>query len=323
MLAALRRAYHYQRDERWPRLLARRFAGQAVAELDRRSIYVLPTGFGIAYAGVAGALAFGGLNYNNNLMLAFAFLYIAAAGLGVLACFRNLDRLRFMGYSAVPVHAGQPMPVTLRFEAGDGRERRYVHAWLERGHVRHFDIPATGVRSLELDLGTSRRGLISPRPLCVEGRWPFALVECWSWLPLEQALLVWPALESDPPPLPPTRDGSASARQSGDQEFRSLRDYAPGDPQKHIAWRASAHRDQLLVRTFEQPDHGEILLDWNDTRDLATEARISRLASWCVIAEREGRRYGLTLPGARIEAADGSEHLAECLRLLALLPESP
>ena len=57
MLAALRRAYLHQRDERWPRLLARRFLGKPHAELDRRSIYVLPTGFGLAYAGVAGALA--------------------------------------------------------------------------------------------------------------------------------------------------------------------------------------------------------------------------------------------------------------------------
>ena len=47
--------------------------------LRRGRIYILPTQLGLAYAAMVFAMLVGGLNYGNNLGLAFAFLL---AGVG-------------------------------------------------------------------------------------------------------------------------------------------------------------------------------------------------------------------------------------------------
>ena len=54
---------------------------------------------------------------------------------------------------------------------------------------------------------------------------------------------------------------------------------------------------------------------------LPHEQRIRRLARWVDDAEREGRRYGLHLPGQPVIAMGlGALQRHRCLRALALLP---
>ena len=41
-------------------------------------------------------------------------------------------------------------------------------------------------------------------------------------------------------------------------EIRELRDHAPGDPLKRVAWKASARRGRLLVREMER-EEGDVV----------------------------------------------------------------
>ena len=84
---------------------------------------------------------------------------------------------------------------------------------------------------------------------------------------------------------------------------------------------ASARRDTLLVREYEQPLGADVVLDWRQLAGLDHEARIRRLARWVDEAEREGRRYRLELPGQPpLGPGTGAQHRHACLRALALLP---
>ena len=75
-----------------------------------------------------------------------------------------------------------------------------------------------------------------------------------------------------------------------------------------------------LGRRAQQQD---VLLDWRELHGLAHEARISRLAGWVELAEREGRRYRLRLSRqADFGPGRGPEHRHACLRALALLPQA-
>ncbi|RYE95378.1 MAG: DUF58 domain-containing protein, partial [Oxalobacteraceae bacterium] len=87
------------------------------------------------------------------------------------------------------------------------------------------------------------------------------------------------------------------------------------------AWKSSARRDVLLVREYEQPLALEVTLDWRLLAPLDFEHRIRRLAHWINLAEREGRRYRLVIPGhPALGPSQGVAHRHLCLRTLALLP---
>ena len=47
--------------------------------IDRRRIYILPTGFGLFLAAMLTAMLLGGLNYNNNPALLLVFLVAGVA----------------------------------------------------------------------------------------------------------------------------------------------------------------------------------------------------------------------------------------------------
>ena len=67
-------------DRRMERLARPRQPESLPIRLDRRRVYVLPTGFGLFYAVLVGAMLVGALNYNNNPALLLALL-LASAGL--------------------------------------------------------------------------------------------------------------------------------------------------------------------------------------------------------------------------------------------------
>lgn len=102
-----------------------------------------------------------------------------------------------------------------------------------------------------------------------------------------------------------------------------MRAYRAGDAPRTIAWKHSARRDSLVVREYERAQQQDVLLDWRELHGLAHEARISRLAGWVELAEREGRRYRLRLARqADFGPGRGPEHRHACLRALALLPQA-
>ena len=57
--------------ERW---LTRRLPAARQIVLNQKRIFIFPTGYGFFYLLVAGLLFIGGINYENNLILALSFL---------------------------------------------------------------------------------------------------------------------------------------------------------------------------------------------------------------------------------------------------------
>jgi len=303
-------------------LLARpRLPESLPVRLDRRRVYVLPTRFGLFFAVLLCAMLLGALNYNNNPALLLALL-LAATGLSsLIAAHLQLSGLGIDAVSAEPVTAGDRLSMHLALSANDARARRGLQ-------LRCLDATAVasllgnGPASTVLELPTSQRGWLDPGRIRISTTQPMGLALAWAWVWPDTSLLVYPAMESQGPPLPPGEGNAGLARlhPAGD-ELHHLRGYRPGDARRAIAWKPSARRDTLMVREFEQPLAVEISLDWRALAPLGNEQRISRLARWVDLAEREGRRYRLQLPGQPVLGPDhGAAHRHLCLRALALLP---
>jgi uncharacterized protein (DUF58 family) len=287
----------------------------------RKRIYVLPTGFGLFIAVLLGAMLLGGLNYNNNPALLFAFLLAAVAHNSLVHAHLILSGVRLKTLHADPVFAGAPLRLRLRFE-GEGARARPGLEVLASGVHGVFELPANEEHEAVLEIPTHRRGWLDPGRLRLSTVRPLGLARAWSWMRPDARLLVYPALDPEAPPLPEALgDGDSPRTRAHGEQPHHLREYRVGDMPRQIAWKASARADRLLVREYEAAVARDVDLDWAATATLPHEARIRRLARWVIEAERSGSRYSLSLPGQVLAAGQGAEHRHACLRALALLPD--
>lgn len=290
--------------------------------IDRRRVYILPTGFGLFLALMLGAMMLGGLNYNNNPALLLAFGMIAVAHNSLVHAHLTLSGLRVTALHAEPVHAGRPLLLRLAFEASGDRHRSGLE--LRAGDEETFLALAPGERvEAVLALATTRRGWLPLERLRVSTVRPFGLARAWSWLRPDARVLVYPAPEAEGAPLPDLGgDGQSARTRAHGEQPHHLREYRAGDALRQVAWKATARADRLLVREYEASARREIELDWFSLPSLAYEARIRRLARWVIEAERQGSRFRLRLPAAVIGPGSGPEHRHACLRALALMPDA-
>jgi uncharacterized protein (DUF58 family) len=172
----------------------------------------------------------------------------------------------------------------------------------------------------------AHRGLQRLPTLTAETRFPLGTFRVWTvWRPAAQ-ILVYPAPELHPPPLPPGEpqpsSAAAASRAQNSAEFDGLRSYRRGDAMKRVVWRKAAKADDqgngLVVRDSQQAQRHELWLDFMQTGTADTEHKLSRLCAWVLMADRLGLDYGLKLPALEVKPANGEAHRRRCLEALAL-----
>ncbi len=304
---------------RFSRTLGKRAGRTLPILLNQKKLYVLPTGFGCFTAVVLFICVLGGLNYNNNLALGFAFLFCALAFLSVHVAHRNLIRLEFTQVSAQPAFAGGELIVVIGINPNDARARTCLRGEFEFGTEVEFELPAAG--TIQFALPAARRGWQELPPLTISTQWPFGLFVVWSHVWPQAQALIYPKLEANPPGFPiASAQTNGKSAQAGDEDLRNLRGYRPGDAPRQIAWRASARAGELRTRELETPASSDIVLDYQLIQGLTHEAKLSRLAAWCVLAAEEKANFELRLPNLQIAPSYGQAHLVACLKQLALMP---
>ena len=306
-------------ERRLPALTRLRRAESMPTRLDRRRIYVLPSGFGLLFGLLLFVMLVGALNYGNNAAVLLTCVLAGAAGASLFVGFRGMSGLVLARAQGDETHAGDPLQVRLRFEPG-ARARaglRLRHRDLDVA----FALPANAPADVALMLEDTRRGWQRIGRVRVWTDYPLGLFRIWSWLNPDAEFLVYPALERPAPPLPAGAGRIGEQATAGaSEEHAGLRDYRPSDPTRLIAWKASVRHDSLLVRDIEHRSGEALTLDHAALRGMDGEARIRRLAAWVVEAETAQRACTLRLPGESIGPGLGAEHRRACLRALALMP---
>ena len=274
------------------------------------------------------------INYQLNLGYLLTFLLAGCALVGMHVCHGTLRGLA-MNLQAPGAHfAGATAPIDVKL-INARRSIRYGIGLsvLEPQTARHWvwaDVPAQGSSSVQIAFTPRQRGLYSLPTLTLETRFPLGTFRVWTvWRPAAQ-LLVYPAPEAGPPPLPPGEPrigGSAQAARAQDTgEFDGVRGYRRGDPLKLVVWKKAAKADDLtssgnsglVVRDTSQANAFELWLDFKLAGSAGTEHKLSRLCAWVLVADRLGGLYGLRLPALSIAPGNGEAHKRQCLQALAL-----
>jgi uncharacterized protein (DUF58 family) len=283
----------------------------------RGRIYILPTGLGVAFGVMLVAMLLGSLNYGNNLGLALTFLLAALGVVAMHACHRNLEWLVARPAGVEPPFAGQEAVFRIALANPGPLPRSDLEA-VAATTTPPAHVPAAGEAALALRVPTRRRGSILLDRVEIATRYPYGLFRAWAVLHPGMSCLVYPRPAADAPP-PPRHAGLAGggAVRRGEDDFAGLKDYHPGDPPKHIAWKAYARADELLVKEFSGDAEATPVFDLADAPGPDLEARLAVLARWILDAHARGLAFGLRLPGEELPPAPGDAQRTRCLAAIA------
>ena len=314
------RARVRQRYRRW---LRRRIPPATSVTLDQRRIFILPTGYGLLFLGIAAALFIGGINYENNLLLSFSFFLASLFNVAIWHTFRNLSGVTLQAGAMREGFAGSHGALQVRIVA-DTR-RAHISLWLSwpGAGEREISVAAAQQQQLWLDVPLAHRGKVFAGRLRVESRYPLGLLRSWSLVDLSHWCLAWPRpVESLSCPAAGGEDEEGErARLEGHDDFAGLRSYQAGDSMRAIHWKSLASERGLNTKIFTDPSEGRRWLEWDRLAGLDPEARLSRLCWWVQTLEQSNQPYGLRLPGEELAPALGDEHRRQALRMLALYGE--
>ena len=286
--------------------------------LRRGRIYILPTGLGAAFGLMLFAMLLGSLNYGNNLGLALTFLLAALGVVAMHACHRNLEALVARASSADPPFAGHEAQFRVALSNPGRAQRCDLEAVASAAPGATVSVAAGGESSITLRAPTRRRGSIVLERVEIATRFPYGLFRAWAVLHPGTHCLVYPQPARDAP-LPPRAPGAAGggAARRGEDDFAGLKDYHPGDPPRHIAWKAYARAGELLVKEFSGEAEATPVFEFGDAPGADLEAKLSVLARWVVDAHAHGLAFGLRLPGEDIPPEPGDAQRRRCLAALA------
>jgi len=311
--------------DRWLFQLKEKEAGEV--QLVMRRVFILPTRPGVAFVGLLLIMLIGSVNYNLGLGFVLTFFTGACAIVDMYMTAKNLAFLHLAPGRAQPVFAGDEAQFELHVRNTTPRSRYAV--WLgfqDEGAPRQsIDVAAKGSAAVVLSRPTVERGWLAAPRVRLSTRFPLGLFGAWSYWQPDLKVLAYPQPEVAPPPLPTTgaarEDGYGTV---GLDNFSGIRNYQPGDPMRHLAWRQIARLHpadggHLVSKHFEGGAVSDMLLDLDAlSPQLDIEVRLSRLAAWVLEAERRALPYALRIGQREIAQGLGEAHCAECLRALAL-----
>jgi len=290
--------------------------------LTQRNIYIVPTKAGLAFAFTLVLMLVASINYQLNLGYLLTFLLAGSALVSMHLTHGTLRGLTLRVKAPAPVFLGQPAEVELVLSnAGAARHGIGVGVRRARPHFAWCDVPAFGSATARITFAPRQRGLARVPTLMAETRFPLGLFRAWTILRPAATVLIYPQLEQPSAPLPPARavPGVARATRATDGgEFDGVRSYRRGDAMRRLVWKKAAKTGELVSRDTSESTSRELWLDFDDTGLRDSEACLSRLAAWTLMAAHAGVAFGLRMPGIELPPGEGDAQRRVALEALAL-----
>lgn len=300
-----------------------------------------PTRAGWCYFALTLGVGFAAMNTGNNLLYMVLSLFLAFLVLSGVLSESALRGIRVRRRLPREACAGTRAPVALEIENTQRRMASFaivVEDLLGESPAR----ARTAGRCFVLRVGPGERvtrsyGLVAERrgPLRFWGcrvatRFPFGLFSKAMLLEEEGELLVYPHL--GPRPLRAGVPAAPQGRQRGggrggtSPEAAGLRSFVPGDPMRHVHWRSSLRRGELLVRDREREERAEtrVHLDTRGAPEGARfEAEVERAASDVAAHLEAGYRVALRTDEVAFPAEGGRRQRRRLLAYLARVAPAP
>jgi uncharacterized protein (DUF58 family) len=293
-----------------------------IATLNPRQIYIIPTRWGILYAVMLILLLVGSINYSISLGYYVTFLLASLGHTAMLHTWRNLAYLQISILPAEPVFAGKTAQIQVQISDTKNRSRTAIAAQFEGNLLATSDIASNASLQISVPLLTQQRGWQTLTRIKLHTEFPLSLFHAWAYVDNAQQLLIYakPSENNDLPPL--TNDvqaGGTSHIARGDEDFDGHKTYQIGDAPSRVDWKASSRGIGMFSKQYSGNGASTIWLDWEATKGLELEARISQMTRWAIDAHAAQQHFGLKLPNLTVTPNHSEAHYHEVLQALALM----
>lgn len=305
----------------WQRWVGRRIPPASRIQLDHRRIFILPTRVGGTYTLVLVLLLLVSINYQNSLAYGLTFLMLSVGILAILHTYRNFSGLILSASHARSVFVGEPVQLRLRLESASNGHQAIALGWNSE-RMEQTDVEHDRQMEVALTLPALNRGWLRAPRLRVESVFPLGIFRAWSWLDLEQTVLIYPSPLAGSMPLlqgvqPHAEDEGQATQGQGVDDYQGLRQWQPGDSLNRMHWKAWSRGQGLMIKEFTDLSGHDLCLDFMALGG-DIEERLSRLCYWVLELSQRQQPFALRLPGFLSAVDSGDAHRQVCLRQLAL-----
>lgn len=290
--------------------------------LSHKRIFILPTKFGLGFVGLIILLLLIAFVYNNNLAYQLAFLLASIFFITILHSYQSLTALVIRQSNSQAVFAGESIGFEIEVDNASETDRFNLRAELETSLT--FSVAAKSNKRLMLYAVSVKRGWHQLKTITLSSTYPLGLFRAWAPLYFSTKQLVYPKPCHVERPFPENEGNQLQAlqnrtlSQASDDEFNGLKEFQQGDSIRHIHWKAFAKGQGLMSKQYAGNNLTECWLDYGQTPGHNTEDKLSQLCRWVIDAEKVNIKYGLSLPGFKLEPNSGERHYKKCLEALAL-----
>jgi uncharacterized protein (DUF58 family) len=290
----------------------------------RKLPFLYPTAGFAGLLFVLGAMWYAASSQNNTAVYLLLFALTAVFLVSIPHTLINLAGVTVTLESVQPAFVGQEVSLPLEIMNDSRATRHGIELALSgsnSGRKRIDYIPADRAARVTLRFPARQRGEYQVATLCLTSAYPLGFIRFLKKFASAQTYIVYPKPAGDvrlPSSFVHRRDGRPLTELGEGDDFAGVRDYVPGESQRHIDWRAAARGQPLMTKQFAAEAEGVVYFDFAALHFANVEERLSQLALWVIEAERARRPYGLRLPGTEILPAIGQPHFHQCLRALSL-----
>lgn len=275
----------------------------------------------MAFLAVTLVLFFMAVGYANNLIYLFVFFLVSISVTGIILTNRNVDKAYVVNIIPEASFAQEEALVIVEVENRSSRplwDLQLSFVGSEDEYVLKNIEPRTRVVA-EVSWVPAKRGINSLPVMVLKSTFPFGLLRSWQKYRFEQTALIYPRRTGERS-FPPEARGEERLQTVG--LFKEHRSYQSSDSPNRIDWRATARRQEILVKNYEEPEKEKLHFDFSQTQHLKDlEARLSQLTLWIDEAEKSHHDYSLKMNSFVLPSARGPGHQLHCLEYLAVVKE--
>lgn len=310
--------------QRWRAWINRRIPREDRRHLDRRSIFILPTGAGGVFGLLLVVMLLTGINYQNSLIYLLTFVLGALFVAAMHQTHNNLSGVDVTLLKPGEGFAGDAIVFHIRLQASHDAPAIDISSDVAAAGTS-LSVSGNELVDGAIEVQSRERGYLLPDRIRVETRFPFGLLVAWSWLRPATPAIVYPK------PISPIQapEGAAEGesveadQRSQGQDQVELRPWREGDLSARVDWKRFSRNGDMVVADWQGEQGSPQWLDFERFPGTDHELRLSYLTALVLERYTAGEPWGLRLPGVTIEPDQGDLHRRTCLKALATWQRTP